>query len=296
MSLPDWYFTAEGKQEQDEQPPVAYTAPHRFPDELLAADLPDWQKMVWVAIRKVQGKNPDAWASARHYGEMCGKSAAQARAAIADLRAAGWLEETGREGRSPRLRCAVPAPKSANPLSASTANPVSANDRSANPDSAKRKPSLHTPTPPIKEESYQEPEGLARGGSFDHPAVRAYTEVVGPPPPVHADAIARRFADAPAADVLAWSEHVTTWKVTPSWNQRNVPKMLRAFDEQTGRAAAPGRAAPRLDGDLSPDDVARAVAASPDVTDADFYRTGTDTRTGLPVLRMKPAARERLAR
>lgn len=78
----------------------------------------------------------------------------------------------------------------------------------------------------------------ARGGAFEHPAVIAYADVTGKPPPMaHADAIATALP-RPTPDTLRqWTEHVTTWDVTPKWNVRNVPSMLQAFSEHRSRSA-----------------------------------------------------------
>lgn len=89
--------------------PDRYRPPHRFPDELMDADLPDWVKVVWCAVRRVQGANDRAWAQSGHYGALCGKDAAQVRSAIAVLRRGGWLARVGRRGRTAELRCYAPA-------------------------------------------------------------------------------------------------------------------------------------------------------------------------------------------
>jgi len=159
--------------------PGLYQAPHRFPDELMAdPDVPDWAKVVWCAVRKVQANNDRAWGEAAYYADLCAKSPAQVRNGIALLRRGGWLVEVGRRGRSPELRCYAPA------LSPDEAEAVERNeglrepapdvqtliadrapeaqtliardDGSATGDCAECNEGLHTPTPPNKEQACQE--------------------------------------------------------------------------------------------------------------------------------------------
>lgn len=76
----------------------------------------------------------------------------------------------------------------------------------------------------------------ASGGPFDHPAVHAYADVTGSPPPMaHADDIARAFPNPDADTLRAFTSHVTTWHTTPNWNARNVPGLLTAFREHVAR-------------------------------------------------------------
>lgn len=80
-----------------------YTRPPMVPDELLTSPLPDWVKMVWLAIRKVQGDNPAAFGSHAYYAERCGKSRPTISNAMRILSATGWIESlTGR-----RIRCMI---------------------------------------------------------------------------------------------------------------------------------------------------------------------------------------------
>jgi len=88
--------------------PGVYKAPPRCPVEVLHADLPDWAKIVWFAVRKVQGANETAWAGRQHYAEMTGKAPTQVSTALSLLKAEGYLVELGRRGRDPELRCHVP--------------------------------------------------------------------------------------------------------------------------------------------------------------------------------------------
>src|SRR5690606_31055023 len=75
----------------------------RFPDPLMASALPDWCKLIWLAIRKVQGANVWAFAHFGTYAEMCGKHPTQGSQAIKILVEHGWLERDGK-----RVRCLIP--------------------------------------------------------------------------------------------------------------------------------------------------------------------------------------------
>ena len=78
-----------------------------------------------------------------------------------------------------------------------------------------------------------------RGACYASPAVVAYRDAVGTwPPVVHAEAVARRFAEAAPDELTAWAEHVTTYAVTPTRNARNVPGIIQTFDEHLRRADA----------------------------------------------------------
>ena len=85
-----------------------YVAPPRVPDELLESSLSDRNVRVWLAVRKVQGSNPSAWARTEHYAEVAGKSLGATKNALSELTAGGWIEEVGKRGRTPVRRCAVP--------------------------------------------------------------------------------------------------------------------------------------------------------------------------------------------
>lgn len=91
------------------EPTIKYlpgNTPHsdvpRVPDELLASDLADWIKLVWITIRKVQGDNGTAFASIQHYATRCGKSRPNVSAAIKLLESTGWIERLN--GRYVRCR------------------------------------------------------------------------------------------------------------------------------------------------------------------------------------------------
>ena len=88
--------------------PGIYQAPPRCPDELLSADLPDWAKIVWLAVRKRQGNNETAWAGRADYAAMTGKRKTQVSTALTLLKSEGWVVEVDRNGRDPVLRCFVP--------------------------------------------------------------------------------------------------------------------------------------------------------------------------------------------
>ena len=87
---------------------LAYAAPHRVPDELLASGLSDRNVRVWLAVRKVQGANASAWATTEHYAEVAGKTVGATKNALSELAAEGWIEEVGKRGRTPERRCLVP--------------------------------------------------------------------------------------------------------------------------------------------------------------------------------------------
>lgn len=71
---------------------------------MLTADLPDWVKLIWLAIRKRQGDNPCAFAHFKTYAKDCGKQPSQGSQAIKMLVRAGWIERQGKK----RLRCLIP--------------------------------------------------------------------------------------------------------------------------------------------------------------------------------------------
>lgn len=76
------------------------------------------------------------------------------------------------------------------------------------------------------------PETRGRG-SEKHPAVAAYRSATGHG--IAADQWAAKIIRAVGedpADVEAWSEQCLVWANTGRWNEQNVPKMLRAFEEE----------------------------------------------------------------
>src|SRR5690606_28238496 len=116
-------------------PSTEYQAPPRCPDELLASALPDWAKVVWLAIRMKQGERGRVWHFYSEYAAASRKSEEMVSKALRLLKAEGWIEElepAGR-GRPPVLRClwkgANPVPKGANrvrTIGAKGRNPVPA--------------------------------------------------------------------------------------------------------------------------------------------------------------------------
>lgn len=157
----------------------AYSRPPRMPDELLAADLPDWCKAVWLAVRAVQGANDEAWADYSTYGERCRKSVDMVRKAVGELRRGGWVETVGRNGNTPVLRCHVPG-VTGNPVphrAPSGEEQGSQNERPGmsgreqgsqvgrNPVPSGEEQGSHPPTPPNKDESVKESvQESAQGG------------------------------------------------------------------------------------------------------------------------------------
>lgn len=87
-----------------------YTLPPRENRTLLASTLPDWAKVVWLAVRHAQGGNDRAWESYEKYGRRCNKSESMVRKAVGLLRKEGWIETVGRrkDGRTRELRCTIP--------------------------------------------------------------------------------------------------------------------------------------------------------------------------------------------
>lgn len=97
------------------------------------------------------------------------------------------------------------------------------------------------------------------------------------------------------AESFYWHYDAEKWTVNGRPLERWQSKLMQ-WKAGQHRFADKRTAAPvSLNGDLAPDDVARAVGAHPSMTEADFYRTGIDTKTGLPTLRIRPDAKARLA-
>ena len=84
---------------------MEYTIPPRVPDELLHTPLPDWVKLVWIAIRKTQGNNEWAFGSQNHYAKMLGKKRPNISTAISLLKLLGWLEFHPHSRK--KVRCAI---------------------------------------------------------------------------------------------------------------------------------------------------------------------------------------------
>lgn len=85
------------------------------------------------------------------------------------------------------------------------------------------------------------------GACWEHPAVVAYAESAGEPgapwwmPEANANQIARRFGLDPKPDLIrTLSEFVAAYRAS-DWKVRNVPTVLRAFDEHLNRLATPDR-------------------------------------------------------
>lgn len=157
------------------------------------------------------------------------------------------------------------------------------------------------------------------------PGVRRYEDQIldvarRPPAARRARAYrALRAGNAPAAEVpnllnAAAAEHgalavCAALVVTDNDAEaRYCPQRLAFFEAVLGdiaahrrRSAMPAkaappkgrRAAPPVDGDLTPEDVAWHVAHS-GLSAADFYKAGTDRRTGDPIHRLRPEARARV--
>ena len=92
---------------------ATYAAPHRAPDELLESGLHDSVVRVWLGIRSVQGGKPGTDVPPTNYplsyiGKRCGKSANAVSKALIELKAGGWIEEVGRDKKTPLLRCHAP--------------------------------------------------------------------------------------------------------------------------------------------------------------------------------------------
>lgn len=109
-----------------------------------------------------------------------------------------------------------------------------------------------------------------------------------------------RGVPADQAEEFFYHYDAEGWTVNGRPMRRWESKLMgwRARQHRFERAAPSGpRSAGPLDlsADLSPDDVARARVRHPGLADADFYRSGTDARTGRPVYRLDPAARAALA-
>lgn len=193
--------------------PKTDTAPPRCPDELLASDLPDWAKLVWLAVRKRQGSNADAWGDYADYGDLCGKSYDMVRKAVSKLVKEGWMERVERlpGGRGYRLRCLWKREAEGGP----TGNTIPAGEGdppgmvfqpSGNDIPTQREQGSKSPTPPNKEEPGQNPDKnpapLAQGSGGSDQA--------RPPLPAHLDGSPHpskvRAHEAPAVQVYsAWT-------------------------------------------------------------------------------------------
>lgn len=147
-----------------------YTLPPRCPDWLHTSVLSDVEKLVWLVIRGVQGKNPTAWAGRQHYADLVGKDPAQVSRATKQLVKAGWLEVVGKRGRDTEYRCHAPGISNDAQSSGSVTESHSHSDgesfetRSQMTESHRPMTVSHsendgesfTPTTPYKEESVQE--------------------------------------------------------------------------------------------------------------------------------------------
>lgn len=159
VTTPDLVVTRSAQTSPD--PLLEYKAPPRCPHTLLAADLPDWAKLVWLAVRSVQGGNAEAWADYTHYGSLCGKSLDMARKAIGLLKREGWIEEVRRQGNTRVLRCHDGTEGDREQGSQNERPGMSDREQGSqvtgNAVPSDREQGSHSPTPPNKEESVQEP-------------------------------------------------------------------------------------------------------------------------------------------
>ena len=94
---------------------VSYQAPPRVPDALLQSELSDRNVRVWLAVRKVQGANPTAWAEADHYAHVAGKTLGATKNALSELTRDGWIETVGKRDKTPERRCLVPLEVASDP-------------------------------------------------------------------------------------------------------------------------------------------------------------------------------------
>ncbi|MEL6612421.1 MAG: hypothetical protein AAFQ53_10030, partial [Bacteroidota bacterium] len=169
----------------DTPPPYDWRTVPRAPDDLLEAQaLPHWVKMVWIALRAIQG-NRDATSPDTARGYVCRRAGltnlTQVSQAVRILSALGWVEKQGPRQyrchlgrtapgeveavvrsvkRRPSRRGNEPAPL---PKRAPSAPPDRAPDSHRHPQTvplghAKSAPSSPSPTPPHKENPHRNPQ------------------------------------------------------------------------------------------------------------------------------------------
>lgn len=237
-----------------------YAPPPRCPDGLLAADLRDWQKLVWLAVRKVQGAGDAAWAEYDHYGALCGKSYEMVRKAVAALREAGWIERLDAAGRSsaPRLRCLDPTAKGGNdvptfePAKGGNGVPKGGNPvHTFSPKGGNGVPERWEPcSAPYKEESGQESgaaaadarEGRTAGGAASGEAASGGSASGEATPEAQVSSV-----DALPPRLQAYADAIADWQAQPpaerdrrtlvALRAGNLPpaSLLRALDERRAR-------------------------------------------------------------
>lgn len=136
-----------------------YALPPRCPDELLASPLPDWAKVVWLAIRLRQGSKGHAWAFYNEYATLSSKSEAMVRKAVTLLKAEGWIEEIEPASRSkaPSLRCVWKRTKGENVVPTKGEKVRTTFQKGENHIPERSEQGSLSPTPPNKEEPVQEP-------------------------------------------------------------------------------------------------------------------------------------------
>ena len=235
----------------------------KVPTHLLDSDLSPVEKLIWMAVRKRQGRNEWCFASRRLIAQDIHVRKATAVDAIRALIECGWLvinEEKHLQcagvKRTPQSQLnldfepsagtvSVPQPDEKSVRSAYRPGTVSVPHRSG-----ERTASVRSAYPDLNREFNRESnraidsarkDGVLREESE---AVRIYREITRVDPPMYfRDLIAFNVKDDPDSLSL-WGAVCETWAETPNWNERQAKKMVEDFlkqrDSSKRERAAPG--------------------------------------------------------